>query len=754
MTMLASHVPMVSVRATPDALPVRRGLASLIDPEWLPFLGVALVPAAVCAAGGDALRASFFLGAAIYLAVLKYLGWLVLSRPVAAERAYLRVPAELFVGLAALLAWFFLRNLAARIWPASYSLRELSWLFPILLVVHLVAVLVQVYRGGLPGGPRAWVRPFAERLALCAPFFAALTAALASVSGTRMVLGVDPLHHAVTARAYLQGGLDAPVPPLGHPLIYPCGYAAMNAVTVATTPLDIVQAQHLQHVLWCVATVFLITTTVAQLAGRALPLLHSAALPFLLVFPLYALHPDIFYPGTPKQIGPPLIAALALLPLFVPMTGRSGALAVGAWAMLAPLTVALNPACGSYATGATVLGLTIYAGRATTGALSRLWAVATPLLLLGVSAALVLGQDPYVRGLIGTKLAPAAPASATDTNVPPQEAPAPSRPATPFFSPALGARQALSAHPFSLSPPVSVTGLSGFDHLRDWHQRPLQRALVPLALLLAALPLLGRALRHSPSTADTLALFRLTAVALALWFVVKYAGTFLGSGFALDRMESYFLGAYTLYLLPRCELLLLFAAAAAGLVLLTRGRGGSGTPARPRGLRALVFLGLACWLVPGACLGRRDFSGTVTIPTNDRFPVTEGDLRLLAWLDEHVPPERGQVALAGQSSQGGFQERERFHNALDAGPAFILWGRHANYRFALAALEPSGVMEEYPQRLGEAFDGAWCRAQGIHYVYVGAQGLAENPGLVEAIAAGRLRPVCQEGTSAIYEVVN
>jgi hypothetical protein len=142
------------------------------------------------------------------------------------------------------------------------------------------------------------------------------------------------------------------------------------------------------------------------------------------------------------------------------------------------------------------------------------------------------------------------------------------------------------------------------------------------------------------------------------------------------------------------------------------------------------------------------------VPVNHRFPVTDGDLRLLAWLDENVPPEQGQVALAGKSSRGGFGKREQFHNALDAGPAFVLWGRHANYRFALAALESPEVIEAYPERFGMTFDGAWCRALGIRYVYAGAQGVAENPGLAAAIADGRLKPVRQEGASAIYEVVN
>src|SRR5207248_1414271 len=50
------------------------------DPEWLPCLGFLLLPAVLCAVLGLPQRVSFFAGMAVYLAVLKWLGWIVCPR--------------------------------------------------------------------------------------------------------------------------------------------------------------------------------------------------------------------------------------------------------------------------------------------------------------------------------------------------------------------------------------------------------------------------------------------------------------------------------------------------------------------------------------------------------------------------------------------------------------------------------------------------------------------------------------------------
>ena len=78
-------------------------------------------------------KASFFLGAAVYVACVKWLGWAVFGRLAPARPRCLLFPAEVFAGLAVVCAWFYLRNLVAKVWPASYGLAELAWLFPALL---------------------------------------------------------------------------------------------------------------------------------------------------------------------------------------------------------------------------------------------------------------------------------------------------------------------------------------------------------------------------------------------------------------------------------------------------------------------------------------------------------------------------------------------------------------------------------------------------------------------------------------------
>ncbi len=730
------------------------------DPEWLVFLGVLTTPALLAWARGDGLRASFFLGAAAYVAVLKWLGWLLFTRKSLAKLAFVRFPAELFAGLAVVCAWFYLRNLVARFWPASYGLRELSMLFPGLLAVHVVAA-AWTARSWLARGARALACDLLERLAVHAPFTVALAVALGTVSGTLGVPGVDAMHHAFTARVYREEGMAFAVPPLGVPIVYPSGFGAMNAVTAALAPLDVVQAVYLQHVLWCVVAVFLVTCTVATVAGRPLVLLHGLALPFLSVFPLYALYPDIFYPGTPKQVGPPLFAALALLPLLTPMTGRiSFALAIAAWALLAPLSVALNPACASYATAGFVLGLAVHVRRAKAARLlPRLGSAALQVGLVVAAAALVLGSDPFLVSVAKHFGAPPpAPSVATPpaASAPP---PAPSVATPPAASaPPFSLKAALAglrvANPVGLSPPVSATTTSGYDNLEGWNDRPLPRSFVLLmfGLTPAALALNLLARRRGAVPPCPL-LGRLLLTALALWFAVKYAGSFLGSGLSTHNPDTYYLSGYTRYLLPRCELLLMLAClagSATSLYLAARQAGAL------RGARAAVLLGAAgllCWLLPAAwLLGGRQFSGTTVLPASARFSVTEDDLRLVAWIDDNLPPEKGQIGLAALATRGGPDKRERHLHPLDAGHALAVRGRHYNVRFALPALEGAAGFADYGARVRDEFDAAWCLANGLRYFYAGPNGLKENPGLARAVADGRLRPVHEGGSGVIYEV--
>ncbi len=127
-------------------------MASGYDPEWLLFMAFALSPALFCLLQGELRKAQFFAATALYLGVLKWLGWLLFTRWSRHRLRFPLFPAEIFVGLAMACAWFYVRGAAARIWPASYSLAEMSWIAPVLVALHLA---VAVTRGGVSRRTRA-----------------------------------------------------------------------------------------------------------------------------------------------------------------------------------------------------------------------------------------------------------------------------------------------------------------------------------------------------------------------------------------------------------------------------------------------------------------------------------------------------------------------------------------------------------------------------------------------------------------------
>jgi hypothetical protein len=720
---------------------------ALSDPEWPLCLIVLLAPAGLALALGQTQKASFFLGAAVYLAVLQWLGWAVFGRLTAVRPRFLLFPAELFAGLAVICTWFYLRNLVAKAWPASYALRELAWLFPVVLVLQAAALvlrgpaLVAVWRAS----PRAALVALGERLALYAAFAAVLTAALWSISGALGVQGTDAITYTLQARVCRDEGIGFAVPPTNTVIPYPSGFAAMNATASALAPLSVLQAFHLQHVLLCVAGIFLITTTLAALLGRALPLLHSLPAAFLFVFPVYALYPDVFYPGTPKQAGPPLCAAVCLLPLLAPVARRGLFLiAAAVVAMLAVLAAAVNPACALFAVVAGAVAWLVFTARGRPGlGLASLAG-------LGLAwGALVVGCDAYYGQLI-------RPAPSHEPG-PPAEAAAemPTAPAlAQRFSWPQGARAAAEVNPFTLSPVVTMTVLlwDRAEHLKGWDARWPARAVPPAVLLLALVTLGGLLPRRSRATTARDPLVRLLVCCVLLWLVLKYLVNFCAGGMMQPSYEEKLLAIYLRYLLLRCELLLLFAClAAAGVRLylaLERQKAG-------RGWKAAAATGMvaACWLLPAlGLLAGVEVSGFPTVPAHDRFAVTADDLRLAAWLGDNVPPDRGDVGLAAMTFSAGHEE-ERHIYPVGGGHALVLYGRYYNFRFLSPVLEGRSDIEAYEHHVRDDFDAEWCRRNGIRYFYATPDGLARNPGLANAVGAGTLQLRHQEGESRLYEVV-
>jgi len=758
--------PRPSASGATAAAPGRRAatLAALADPEWPLLLLVLLTPAGLCLALGDAAKASFFLGSAIYVAVLTWLGWVIFGRWTTVRPRFLLFPADFFVGLALVCIWFYVRNLVATFWPASYGLHELAWLFPALLGLHVAALLVTLARqirtqarSASEGAPSLALRVyvhFGQRLLLYGPFATLLVVAMWSIGGSWGVTGTDAIHHTLTARVYLNEGMDFGVPPLGNRINYPAGFGSMIATAAAVAPLSVVQAFHLQHVVLCIAAVFLVTTALAALVERSLPLLHLLPLPFLFVFPLYALYPDLLYPGTPKQAGPPLCVAICLLPALASTTGRGPfVLALGLCGVLAALAVALNPACAPFAAVATVVAAVILAyrgGPALGWPRRRVLLIQAALALL--AAALVLGNDPYYRVLVRRA---AQPWTAQVAAVSRESLPAPPPPA---FSPAKGLRAAARVNPLLLSPIVSATSTSAhYDHLRDWTEKGPSLAFLVLTGALVLLVVGPLALRRRRAAVVGVPLVVVLLTALGLRLALKYGVALAAGGLSLADPQTALLSVYLRYLVLRCELLLLFAClAAAGaqlyLVMQSRGR----LPAGARASAAIV-LAAACWLLPVVWLfvppAELEWSGTPTLDQNRRFHVTPDDLRLAAWIDAHLPPDTGAIGLAAFTFRAGTNNAEHHIYALDGGLALALYGRAYNVRFLMPALEGWRGFDDYETHVHDHFDAAWCRANGIRYFYVTAEGFRENPGLAQAKADGRLRLVHAEGASAVYEVV-
>jgi hypothetical protein len=740
-------VPPLAPAAPPDPAPsagarAAAALAAAADPEWPLLLALLLAPAGLCAALGAGQKASFFLGTAIYVVCLKWLGWAAFGRLAPARPRSLLFPAELFAGLAVACAWFYLRNLVARVWPASYGLGELSWLFPALVLLHAAALVVSWRRQPWPG-----LAALGLRLAAYVPFVLVLTAALWSISAALGVQGTDSMTYTFLARAYRAGGTAFALPPTFHPIVYPSGFGAMNATAASLAPLTVLQALHLQHVLLCVAAPFLATAAVAALARRPLIGLHWLPVAFLFVFPLYALYPDVLYPGTPKQAGPPLCAAVCLLPLLAPTGGRVAFfVAAGVVAFLAVLAAALNPACGPYAAVAAVVAVVVLAARGRTAlGLPRSLTV-TAMAGLGLaSAGLVCACDLYYGPLLWRT--PAAEPS-TGTGGAGESTPA----APPRYSWAKAARGLGSVNPLGLSPVESTTALvwAPAEPLRGWGEHWPATAFPVVTLALTLLALAALLSRRTRAAAARDPLVRLLLAVVALWLGLKYAMTFLLAGLSRSEHMTGLLSVYLRYLLLRCELLILFtglAAACARLYLVVEVR--SGRAAR----RAAVATAAGCGLLPAlGLLAGVAVTGFPVVPSTDRFEPTADDLKLSAWLTDNVPPGKGNVALAAFTFRASLNDVEQYIIPLQGGHAVALYDPHYNFRFAVPSLEDLRGVASYRQHVGDHLDLRWCRENEVRYFYVPSKGLAENPGLADAVRDGRLRPLRREGDSCVYEL--
>jgi hypothetical protein len=734
------------------------------DPEWLLFLAALLLPAAVLGAAGQAQRASFFAGLAVYLGVLKWLGWAVLTRPGRYRHPYLLFPAEVLAGLAVLALWFYLRNLVGLWWPASYSLHELAALPYTLAGLHLLA---GARRALLGLGPRAgWRRALLQRGALYVPFVVTLVVVFWIVSGVLHVQTTDSIGHATFAKVYLHDGLFYVGPAGQGPIRYPSGFGAINAVAAAVAPLTLVQVVNLQHALLLVTGVFLLTSTVAVLSGRTLWFLHSLPLPFLSLFPLYSLYPCLCYEGPPRQVAPALMAGLCLLPVLGP-AARPGPFyrLLAVEAVLALLTLALNPVCAIFLVPAGLLAAAVNTWRGVRQ-LGQPWlrVLGAQALFLAAAALLVLGCDRYYAPLIRGFFEAGTVAQGRD------------------LTDQASTDQASTEPPFWLASGLEELRLvwrklgerlTGFDeevptydlylespdqrwpHFQGWQARFPQRAVPWLAmgLGLAALAAALRARGPGPQ-AGIRPLAGLVAVCGVLWLVVKLGAAFLGGALSKAAFNTALLKMYISLLAIHWELMIVFlSSAAAGAVLYLAAERIAGTsPVRAGWLKIAVY---GCGILAFALIFMNpQKSGFMVLPSRPYTkPVEPEDLEVVAWIDAHLPPEKGLIGLAARTVDQGPQSTEKQIFPLDGAQALLLYGKHSNCCFTHWELSRAHGYDDYKAHVKDRLDVAWCLQNNIRYFYVPKSSLGYNPGLARAIAQHSLEPVFQAGASGVYQVV-
>lgn len=714
-------------------------LANLYDPEWLPFILPLCVPSLFCLLFGQFQRAGFFAGLALYLGVLKWLGWLVLTRRWSITPRFMLWPAELFAGLAVLVAWFYVRNFLGWLWPASYSLVELRVLPFLVVGLHLLVRGARSVCEGFSLADASGSASFGLRAAMFGPFVLALVVALAQVSGSMGVQAVDPVLHAFQAKVYVHDGLFHPVGPNQVVLRYPSGFAAINAVTAAVSFLTPVQAVNLQHILWIIVSLFLVTGTMATFTKRPLPVLHAAVLPFLALFPIYALIPDYGYSGTPRQMAPPFLLAVVMLPAVAPLDTRMSRFRVVTTSMfLAILTLVLNPICAPFTLAAVASAAVIFVLRQT----NPLRRTATSAVLfigaLGLSAAVVLGMDRHYATYLHK------PTESSVLREPGAELPVLKLSA----GAALSALQ--SVNPLDLTPTVMLAE-EAYPHPAElhWTERYPQRLapwLAEAALLLALFFIVRR--RSWDTVPGSCAVVWLLIGSAAVWLLLKYGIAVATSAVSSSGWKAEMFSVYLKTILTRTELLVLFSSFAAATTLLTLILASTRRRLLPQ-LAPVAWLALAL-LTAGFLVAPHSKSGYLTMPVGAAYAMTAADHELAAWADGNIPPENGLIGLAATTFTWG---PEKHVYAIGGAQAVVQFGRHDNFRFGLRALERNQGYDDYVTHVRDRFDPAWCLAQDIRFFYADEHGLQLNPGLAHALAAGQLRVLHKAGDSAIYEVV-
>jgi hypothetical protein len=712
-------------------------LGRFCDPEWLGWFGCLMIPPVCFLAIDDLPRATFFLGIALNLGSLKWLGWFFLGRRVNAPMRFALFPAEVLAGLGLACVWFYLRNGIGILWPEWYGLGELSVLTGGVLVLQGAVGLVAFVRWLRSPGEECKVswRAVLDRGMMYAPFVLTLVATLWLVSPTLHVHSYDPIHHAFSARIYHAEGTWYSRFNGGQPILYTTGFGAINALTLALSPLTPVQAVNMQHVVLLVTGLFLITGALVIMVRRPLWPIHWLVLFFLVIFPLHDLEPMRIYIGTGRQVAPALLLAVCLLPYLIPgarWRDQVGRMAVET--MLALVCLALNPATAPYVAAAMVLALVMsirHAGRQ--WGLSW-WKVVTVQGLLAILlGSLVLASDPYYLTSLKGRAQTIDPAQ--DLAIQPLR-----------FDWPRAARELLQVRPLELTTEGWQGDADGF--LID---------ILPWLVFLQGGVLVGWTIscwRPGEWPQGTTAISTLVQTGMVFWLGSKYVVHFLAGGLPAESWDTKLLADYLMRLQGRVELVLLFLVWVASAVALCR-------------LSAAQWSPRARWRVP-LCLGIVWLSwsiaylvglvaappGSFVIPDDGEiiYLVTDDDLRLVAWIDENIAPGQGLIGLAVWALLN--EKNEKHMVPMDGVLTLILYGRHLNYCFAQIEPNRKYGFDDYVQHVRENFDAEWCLANDIRFFYiVDGFTLSRNPGLVRALETGHLKPLRRIGASCLYQVV-
>jgi hypothetical protein len=443
---------------------------------------------------------------------------------------------------------------------------------------------------------------------------------------------------------------------------------------------------------------------------------------------------------------------MCLLPLAIPITRRRDlGIVMIVEALLAALTVAINPACVPFLAFACLVALSILGCRATT-VLHLSWPriLAWQAGLAILSGVLIVGCDAYYRGLI--------------LNLTVQRAGSPNINAHVGITVPDGAEGA-----FSLG--RAVQGLGSLDlagltpekltfplypelvEFHGWQLKPPHVFTPGFTLGLALMYLVWywrvRKLADAPAGLDPLA--GLVVGCLALWLLLKVSMSGLAEGLSFQRGDTALLSSYVRLMLVRCELLLIatcLAASGTGCFLLAERRLGRSTAWRA-GRGVLVLL---AWVPYAFAFVYTSHCGFVIVPTPSWADITPDDLRLVTWIDSHLSPEDGRIGLAAHTFHLGLKNDEHHIYPIAGAQAVQLYGRQYNFCFTLNDPGRYFGPDAYNENIRDVFHGDWCLRQGIRYFYVPDSALAANPGLRDAVRRGRLKPIQVIGSSGLYEV--